>query len=104
MALGSVALIAAVLVAAALALRSDRTLGLLLAVVAAASLYVGPTTGAGVGAVSWGLDTGFLELRYGELTFGGDDLRRLALLAGAGALAAYLTTRRDHSSSADWSA
>jgi hypothetical protein len=62
LALGSVALIAAVLVAAALALRSSWTLALLLAVAAAASLYVGPMTGAGVGAVSWGFRVGNFEL------------------------------------------
>jgi hypothetical protein len=104
LALGSMALIAVVLVAAGLALGSGWTFALLLVVVAAVSLRAGTTTGAGLGALCWGLDTGFLEHRYGELTFGGDDLRRLALLAGAGALVAYASTRRPHSPSSHWSA
>jgi hypothetical protein len=104
LALGSVALISVVCVSVGVALGSGLTFGLLLVVVAAASLRAGTTTGAGLGALCWGLDTGFLEHRYGELAFGGDDLRRLALLAGAGALSAYASTRRDHSPSAHRSA
>ena len=96
-ALGSVALIATMLVAAGTALGSTRILAVLFVVVAAASLRAGTTTGAGLGALCWAMDTGFLVHGYGEITFGGDDVRRLALLVGAGTLAAYTSNRRYHS-------
>jgi hypothetical protein len=103
LALGSVALIAIMLVAAGIALGSSWTLVVLLVVVVVASLRAGTATGAALGVLCWGLDNGFLEHRYGELTFSGDDVRRLALLAGVGTLAAYASTRRDHSLLVDWS-
>lgn len=64
------------------------------AVVAAGLLGVGLSLSmtASLGVIAWAWFTGFVENRYGELTFAGDDLRRLVLFA-ASALALAVFTR-----------
>ena len=45
---------------------------------------------AWLGAISWAWFTGFVENRFGELTFAGDDLQRLAAFTLAAVVIAAL--------------
>jgi len=89
-------LVIAALLAAATA-RLSTTATELVAVVAAGLASVGlpvlMTTWLGV--IAWAMFTGFVENSYGQLTFEGGDLRRLAAFAAA-TLALAALTRRSH--------
>jgi hypothetical protein len=81
----------ALLAAAAthLGLESTTVLVVLVAGLAATGIPLG--FALGLGLASWAMVTGFVENRFGELTFGRGDLLRLALLVGAvGALSRLL--------------
>ena len=70
----------ALLVAAAVDLPSAATELLVGVVAALASVGVSVPVSGAVGALGWAFFTGFVEHRYGELTFGAGDLLRLLLL------------------------
>jgi hypothetical protein len=76
----SAALVAALLLAAAVRLGPSSTELLVATVVAAGSVALTAPFSLGVGALGWALYTGFVEHRYGELTFTAADLLRLAVL------------------------
>ena len=75
--------------------RLDPTETAWVAVVAAGLSGVGLSLSmtASLGVISWAWFTGFVENRFGELTFAGDDVQRLALFALAAAALAALTHR-----------
>jgi hypothetical protein len=53
-------------------------------------------TTAWLGVVAWAWFTGFVENRFGELTFAGDDVLRLAIFALTPVALAALAHRLDH--------
>jgi hypothetical protein len=89
--IGAAASTLTLLAAAALEAATTRVFLLLALVVAGTSLRSTSAVGAGIGALAWGLFTGFLLHRFGELSFGPDDVARLVLLVGVGALTAVAT-------------
>lgn len=86
-------LVVALFVAAAARLGPALTEALIMIVVALASVAVSVRLGSCIGVVGWAFYTGFVEHRYGVLTFAGEDLVRLAVLAAVGALLATSTSR-----------
>jgi len=76
----SAALVAALLLAAAVRLGPFATELLVATGVAASSVALTTPFSVGVGALGWALYTGFVEHRYGELTFTAADLLRLTVL------------------------
>lgn len=90
------ALIATVLVASLGRLGSAETAWA--AVLAAGLLGAGLPLSmtAGLGVIAWAWFTGFVENRFGELTFAGDDLQRLAIFTLAAAALAAFTHRLRH--------
>lgn len=91
LAAGTAATIVALLVAAALAVDAGRVLLIVVLVVAASSVRVSLGVAAGIGALAWGLYTGFVVQQYGELSADPADLGRAVLLVGVGALTAAVT-------------
>ena len=90
------ALLVVVLIAAwAARLGTDETAWA--AVLAAGLLGTGFSRpmAAWLGLIAWALFTGFVENRFGELTFAGDDVQRLVVFTAA-ALALSVAARRIH--------
>ena len=87
------ALVATLLAAAALRLAPTATEVLVGVVVAAGSVALTWAVSFGVGALGWAFYTGFVENRYGVLTFAAADLLRLAVLVTLAVLVAGGTTR-----------
>lgn len=84
------ALVTALLVAGVAGLDHVETGLICLAVTGLASAGVSTLAGAAMGVVSWAMFTGFVENRYGQLTFAAGDLERLAVfLVGVLAFAAF---------------
>lgn len=81
----------ALLAAAVLGLSPFQTLVVVGFVVLAASAAVPTVVSVGVGALGWAFYTGFVEHRYGELTFSTGDVLRLAALTAAAVWAARST-------------
>jgi len=65
------------------------------AVIAAGALGIGlsRTMTAGLAIITWAWFTGFVENRYGQLTFAGDDVRRLLLFTVATLILSVLARR-----------
>ena len=87
----SAALVAALLLAAAVRLGPLATELLVATVVGTTSVAVTTSFSLGVGALGWAVYTGFVEHRYGELTFTAADLLRLAALVALGMTVAWGT-------------
>jgi hypothetical protein len=81
----------ALLVGAALALDGGRLLLVMAIVVTASSVRVPLAVAAGIGALAWGLYTGFVVHQYGELSADPADVGRIVLLVGVGVLTAAAT-------------
>jgi hypothetical protein len=93
LAAGVAATVAALLVAGALAIDPERALLIVAAAVAASSVRVPLAVAAGIGALAWGLYTGFVVHQYGELAAEPADVGRAVLLIGTGLLTAAATGR-----------
>jgi hypothetical protein len=81
----------ALVVAGALAIDPDRVLLIVAVVVAASSVRVSLAVAAALGALAWGLYTGFVVHQYGELSADPADLGRAVLLVGVSVLTAAVT-------------
>jgi hypothetical protein len=91
--IGSALLITSLLAAGGLQMDPHRTLVLLLLVIGGSSVRTTVAVGAALGGLGWGLYTGFVVNRYGELTFGAADLTHLLLLVAAGVGTATVTAQ-----------
>lgn len=86
-------LVLVLLAAAAVRVGPVVTEGLVAIVVALAGIAVSARLGSLIGLVGWAFYTGFVENRYGVLTFSGDDLVRMVVMVAIGALLATATGR-----------
>lgn len=91
LAAGVAATLVALLACAALAIDADRVLLVVALVVAASSVRVSFAVAVGLGALAWGLYTGFVVHQYGELSAAPADLGRAVLLVGVSVLTAAVT-------------
>lgn len=87
------AVVGALFAGAAARLAPIPTAVLVAAVVATAAVTLSAPWGTAVGLVGWAFYTGFVEHRYGVLTFAPGDLLRLVLLVAVGALVSTSTGR-----------
>ncbi len=93
--IGHALLIGALLVAGALELDPLTALGLVFLAALVAGLGLGPGWRAGLAISAWAMFTGFVENRFGILTFAPADLVRLGLLVlGCGLLAGPVARTR----------
>jgi hypothetical protein len=89
-ALAQVAVIAAVLGCGAVGLGLPPTLLVVASVTVRCAAPLPASYGIGVGAAAWAWITGFVVNAYGDLTFTGPDLVRLALMLSCGLAAHWI--------------
>jgi branched-subunit amino acid ABC-type transport system permease component len=89
-------LVAALIVAWAVGLDVTATAVLAVVVASVASVRLPIVTALALGVIGWALFTGFVEHRYGQLTFTDDDVRRLASFAFATSALSFLMRHLQH--------
>lgn len=89
----SLALVAAMFVLAVVRVHGPAAWAVLTVLVGWCITWSHPLTAVAAGIETWAVETGFGVHRYGELSFGRDDLVRLALIVVA-LLAVAVVTRR----------
>lgn len=90
----SLALVAAMFALAVVRVHGPAAWVVLTVLVGWCVTWAHPVTAAAAGIETWAVQTGFGVHRYGELSFGRDDLLRLALVVVALLAVAVVTRRR----------